>query len=1138
MLEKFDSADRRFVLACIAAIAVFAATGARLFPRAFPEAALELKVHPSQARQIAAGVLASESGFPAAALRGEEGWHHAFRFTVDDGPKVYLERTLGLARANVLFGRQAKIWKWELRWFRSGQKEEWQAAVTPLGDFTEFFHLLPESAPGARLTSAEARSRAEAYVARRGIAPASVDLVESVPQTLPNRLDWTLVFEKRGVRMGDATLRYRVSLHGDQVGGYSEFLKVPEQWQRGYARLRSANDTASQVDLFFLLLTIAAMIAVFVQKTIRRDVPWKLVAGFGTAAFALAFLSIVNGFSVSGFEYDTSSPYAIFLVQRFTVAILSALGQAVLIAIVVAAGEPVFREQYPKKLSIPGVFSRRGLRSRDCFRGILLGYALTAFFFAYQAVFYVVASRFGAWAPAEVPYDDILNTTFPWATVLFMGFFPAVSEEFVSRIFSISFLDRIFRSKAAAIVIPAFIWGFGHSSYPNQPFFIRGLEVGLAGLLVGLVFWKQGIVPILVWHFTVDATYTALLLLRSGNAYYELSGAVSAGVLLIPLVVSVIALRRSGGFEPTTGLTNGDIGFVPASPPAAEAEFEETGPRPLSPFLILASLAILLPAAALFLVPAGVPGDSRVDAIGRRGAIAAGWAFLRANGADPARYRTASYTATGFAEERDMASAAPEETAQFAGFSPEAARYVLRQGGAGAFDKLSGRELPTSLWATRFVAPGDKREWKLLIDAGTGRVAAFAHPSEEIDPAPQAGGIDLETARRRALDAAARLGYGGAAYAVVDAGTQARPRRVDTRVVLESSAGAAGAARPRLVAVFHGAALAAFYPMVRIPEDYLRSRESQGAYYWVVVCAKLVGSAILLGAGLWVVIDQIRGPGFRWRSLAAPVALAAFLSAADAMNGLPQLWRSYRTVVPVPAFRLNAMIGILIRMLGVSIAVLVGAVLVGGVRPRWTRRWRFAGSAFPSLARAALAALGFAEAARLKGVLAFRSPASFGAEPGLPSPLNAAIPALRIVTSGAFQLLLLAALASAAALASRARRFSDPRLRFLAAGLLLLLAVPAGAKTPGEALWPTIALLAALAWACFSFFRLLSDDAAAWIFFGAFSILSPPALELVEQGAQADRWQGLLALCVAGALILGTGILFRPVRLPERGELT
>jgi hypothetical protein len=1120
MLEKFGPADRRFVLACVAAIAVCAAIGVRLFSRAFPEAALELKINPQQAAEIAGSVLAREVEFPGQALLGASGWHHAFRFAVDDTPKVYLERTLGLAGANALFGKKAKIWRWELRWFRSGQKEEWRASVTPLGDFAGFAHLMPETAPGAHLAAPGARARAEEYLARRGIAPSAVDFVESAPQTLPRRVDWDLVFEKHGLHLGQATLRYRVQLQGDRIAGYSEFVKVPEQWERDYARLRSANDTATQVDVFFLLLTIAAMIAVLVQKTIRKDIPWKLVAGFSSVAFLLAFLSAVNGFSVSGFDYGTSSPYAAFLVQRIAFAVLSALGQAVLIAIVVAAGEPVFRERFPKKISIPRLFSRRGLRSRTCFRGIILGYALTAFFFAYQAVFYVVASRFGAWAPAEVPYDDILNTTFPWATVLFMGFFPAVSEEFVSRIFSISFLDRIFRSKAFAIVLPAFIWGFGHSSYPNQPFFIRGLEVGLAGLLVGLVFWKHGIVPILVWHFTVDATYTALLLLRSGNPYYIVSGAISAGALLVPLVASVVAMRRFGGFEPETGLTNADVGFVHAPPHAAEEVSQELPQRPLSPAVARASLLLLGPLAVLFFLPAGIPGDLQKDAIGRDGAIAAGKSFLRVNGGDPARYRLASYTATGFAEEREMAQTNPEETAQFAGFSDDAARYVLREGGTKAFDRLSRRELPTVLWALRFVAPGEKQEWKLLIDATTGRLAAFAHPLEESDPAP--GSLDLESAKRRALEVAGKLGYSGRDYSVVDAGTEARPHRVDTRVVLEAAGDAVGGARPRLVAVFHGAALGAFYPMVRVPEDYLRSRESQSAFYWIAVCAKLVASAILLGCALWVVIELFRRPGFHWRWLAPPVIIAAILSAADAANGFPQLWRAYRTVIPVSLFRLSAIVEILIRALLVSIGALVGFVLLDGVRPRWTRRWRFSGSAGNSLVRAALATAGFAEAARLKAVLAHWFPASFGAQPGLASSLNAAIPALRILTSGAFRLLVIAAIASAAALAARSRRFSDRRLRVVAALLVLLLVVPLGAKSAGEAIWPALALVATLAWAGFAFFTLLSEDPSAWLCFGALAILGAPALDLLDQTARADRLQGVLTLVAAGIVILWT----------------
>src|SRR5262249_31180953 len=163
---------------------------------------------------------------------------------------------------------------------------------------------------------------------------------------------------------------------------------------------------------------------------------------------------------------------------------------------VVGAAEPVFRERFPAQLSVRGVLSARGLRTRSAFLGILLGYAMTAFFLAYQVAFYLIADRFGAWAPADVPYDDLLNTAFPGASVLLIGFIPAVSEEFMSRVFSISFLDRLVRVRWIVLVVPALIWGFGHATYPNQPFFIRGLEVGLAGILVGVIFLRFGIVPI------------------------------------------------------------------------------------------------------------------------------------------------------------------------------------------------------------------------------------------------------------------------------------------------------------------------------------------------------------------------------------------------------------------------------------------------------------------------------------------------------------------------------------------------------------------------------------------------------------------------------------------------------------------
>ncbi|HWZ84900.1 MAG TPA: hypothetical protein VN032_01785, partial [Thermoanaerobaculia bacterium] len=130
-MEKLDRKDLRFLAVCLLAIAAGAAVTAALFHRAFPEASIEFKVNRGQARVLAERLLAERG-------RDVAGARFAGEFDVDETAKVYLERELGLEQAGKIYGREAKIWQWRMRWFRSGVKEEELVAVSPLGELIGF----------------------------------------------------------------------------------------------------------------------------------------------------------------------------------------------------------------------------------------------------------------------------------------------------------------------------------------------------------------------------------------------------------------------------------------------------------------------------------------------------------------------------------------------------------------------------------------------------------------------------------------------------------------------------------------------------------------------------------------------------------------------------------------------------------------------------------------------------------------------------------------------------------------------------------------------------------------------------------------------------------------------------------------
>jgi len=247
MKERLQAADYRFIAVCLALLAgaVWYSTGN--FYRAFPEASIDFRVSRGDAQQRAGQFLAGQ-GYRTA------GYRDASSFAFDEDAKTFLEREVGLEKANQLMGTRVRLWRWSFRWFRPQQKEEFRADITPTGDFVGFTHELPEDAARPDITADQARILAEDFLRTRAHRdPAALEFVETSSVTRPHRVDRVFTWKERDFDIRDATNRLAVTMLGGEVGGYSEYLKIPEQWTRDYQRLRSKNNEAQTFDTLALL---------------------------------------------------------------------------------------------------------------------------------------------------------------------------------------------------------------------------------------------------------------------------------------------------------------------------------------------------------------------------------------------------------------------------------------------------------------------------------------------------------------------------------------------------------------------------------------------------------------------------------------------------------------------------------------------------------------------------------------------------------------------------------------------------------------------------------------------------------------------------------------------------------------------
>ena len=894
----------------------------QFYDRAFPVASLNFRLDREQASRAAEAYL-HNLGYDLAEYESAQAFSHAGM------QQVFLERTLGLAEANGLVRDWVSVWYWHIRYFKPLQKEELRVRIDPGGRVVGFTHSILESDAGASLSEEDARAIAETFLTDiQGFQLDAYDPIETSSKKRPNRMDHTFTYRKKGFVVGDdGHYRLHVTIKGDKAGSFSESLKVPETFSRNYRELRSRAGLITNIAAVFDFVLIIAGFVVLIRKYRQRALIWRAALALGILVAITSFLGIINAYPLTRFGYHTTQSYPSFLISFLFYGLMGAVFAGVMVTLYGTAGGAAARD-VPGWTNPLARLSLRGWRSAGFARATLIGYGLAFAHLGYVTVFYILGNDYlGVWAPAAMTqYDNAYSTYLPWIYPLLIGLVAATSEEFLFRLLAISLLIRYLKKPWLAVLIPAVVWAFLHANYPQEPIYIRGLELTVVGVIFGVVFLRYGVWATIISHYVYNCFLGVYPMLQSDSLYFQVSGILAVAIVFIPAIPAIfgaITGRYPEREEPETE----------SEPLPQSAEPEILRPEPEQPIdrktpwdylisqrgLLVFGLLGLLGWSIYFTVtPPKFAEYARENIVTRDRAIQAAEAIRQKLGFDLEGYqRTASFVSH---------------------LSSNDLTHLIRNIDLARADTLVAEHTESWHWHVRWFKPLEKEELTISID-GQGELSHLSHAIPE-----NGAGATLNTEAAQKIAEAflaehlKRTVADTALYKRLEAQSQKRENRMDHHFVWERADIKVGEGEFRIAASVQGDQIGRANATYKAPEAFMRALQKGTVKDTVVSIIATIAVIATIILSIFYFLRAYRNGQVNWRLPICVGILIGVCGAMDTLNKLPTLYAGYNTSDTMSAFLSNTIIGWVIMLVVLSVMVCLvcalGDAIFRGERPK------------------------------------------------------------------------------------------------------------------------------------------------------------------------------------------------------------
>lgn len=823
------------------------------------------------------------------------------QFGGDYKGEVFLERTFGQAEANRLMQHTLPIWFWTCDFKKEFDKESASVQLSPTGELFNFTRKLENDHKLTSLTPDEAKAMAMKFVQDEAqIDLTKWELIKSKDETQINRVDHSFEW-KEPIDYKGAHRRVTVDVSGNVISLFDITLHTPEAWEHSYKTMRSYNELLASIAFFGFALVGLGTAILFVRglvtKSFSPKVAWIWGGVYGLAVVATGLNSYPSWVSF----YNTSETYSSFVLKNICFNLVGAALATVAIAILYSPSQPIYRKLAPTQLPLQSWFKWDVLRSPQVIVGLILGFAACGIGRGYQILYYFLGEKVGYWCPLELNQYQALGNAFPFIDALGIGIMASSMEEGLFRLMALGMFQRFLRGNFwLANLLQAVIWAFGHSSYPQQPPYARGVELTIAGLFDGWLLRRFGLIPCVVSHYLFDAVWV-IEPMHTAPPAVAWTAYIPVAIPLIAIIIGLVNAARKGLVDDAALLQAAAAGELQAEQDhrqehekhlAEEAAHDEQRESVFSYFsykdalspkwkAVLLAIAVISMVASQFVQKMGSPIGEETPALKVRREVAI----------DKSRQYFASNKVDldGYTASTDLLSP----------FSPDAAATYMNENlGFTKTKEIIEKIEGPFLWCVRFTKPMSQFEYETFIGLD-GEVEGTRIVLPEDAP-----GANLSQSAARALAERYlhehRPVYDG--FHFVDVEKNIRKNRTDYKFTFEVPSYKVAEAKLKVNVNVAGDLVSGLTHMWQVPDKWRWAYDRKRPLESELVIVRTVFAFVVFVLLLWLWVELLRSRWVRWKVPLAIGGVVVLYRALYALNDVPSLYMNYSPDQPVPSF--------------------------------------------------------------------------------------------------------------------------------------------------------------------------------------------------------------------------------------------